>query len=110
MKTYSVIPNDKWYDGFDEGTELMILDEFSPKWKLPLYQLNRLIDGSTVPLPQRGVPPYIKKPAQNIPCLILSNYSPEECFGKEEEVALQALLSRIKVVVVPEGHFIKVFQ
>lgn len=110
LKVYCVIPNDKWYDGFDEDTEMMIFDEFGPEWKLPLFQLNRLIDGSTVPLPQRGVPPFIKKATQNIPCLILSNYSPEECFPNVSEVAMQALLSRLTIVVVPEGEFIKVFE
>jgi len=61
--------------------------------------MNQLLSGDPMPLSRRGMPPVLKR--NILPVIILSNYSPHECYKTVADRAphkLDALLDRIKVV------------
>lgn len=82
---------DQWEDNrFD----LCVLDEF--KSQLPLHWLNSWLDGGIFQVKRKGIAPYPK--AQNIPTVILSNYTPEECYPNMDATALEALNGRLLII------------
>lgn len=95
-----------WWSGFSEDSQIAFFEEFNG-YKT-MSQLKQFLDGSTMGIPIKGerMPLYKKK---NIPCIILSNHSPEEVYRKaitEDFEKLAPILERIDVIEVKE--FIKI--
>ena len=95
-----MIPRDEdFMDEWENGTfDIAILDEFKAHKKI--QWLNSWLDGSLMPLRQKGRQTL---KSQNIPTLILSNYTLRECYHKkssESDVGLDALESRLSVIYI----------
>jgi len=101
IKFYFVPKNEKWYDGYAEDTyDCMVFDEFHAD--KPITELNQLLSGDPMPLSRRGLSPIIKR--NILPVMILSNYTPQECYSTvadRQPHKLEPLLDRIKVVTCP---------
>jgi len=87
----------------DDIYDLCIIDEY--KGQFPVYLLNNFLDGSEVRFHVKGGS-VIKR--QNIPTIIMSNYSPKECYPNVDDMALDALMTRIRVI--NPDTFISVFK
>jgi len=101
FKAYNVCDEDKWWSGFDQSHEIAFFEEFNGS--KTLSQMKTFLDGSEIPLAQKGEDPITKD--KNIPVIILSNMPPEEVYSKannEHPLSFQALLSRLKVIHVTE--------
>ncbi len=81
LNIYYVPMQEEFYDSYQDGQyDIIVLDEF--KGQKPITFLNALIDGQKVNLKQKGCQ-YLKK--QNLPVIILSNYTLAECYVKAVE-------------------------
>lgn len=91
-------PRDEaWWDSYEDGAfDLIVLDEFKSHKKIT--ELNPILSGDVVTLSRRRSAPYIKR--DNVPVIILSNFSPEECFHRVMPSQLAPLLSRLEFVEV----------
>ena len=101
FKPFNVCEEDKWWSGFDPSCEIAFFEEFNGH--KTLSQMKSFIEGSEVPLAQKGEEPIVKD--KNIPCIILSNMPPEEVYNKastEHPLSFQALITRLKVIHVTE--------
>lgn len=89
-----------WWDAYSDGAyDLIVLDEFHSQ--KTITQLNPILSGDPTPLSRRCSAPLTKR--DNLPVIIMSNYSPEECFSKVAANApskLAPLLDRLTVVNV----------
>jgi len=90
-------PTDEiWFDGYQDGVfDLIVLDEYNAQKKIT--QLNPILSGDRVPLSRRGMAPYIKRDI--LPVIIMSNHTPREAYHKAREASLQALESRLQLVI-----------
>jgi len=102
MKKYLAIytlPKSQYVDGYEEGRfDLVVVDEFKAHFTVQF--LNEFLQGSTMYLNQKGT--HCMKTA-NIPVIILSNFTLEECYSKKTPVELSALRSRLKIVEIGDG-------
>jgi len=91
-------PKDEhWWDGYEDGTyDLIVLDEFKSQKKIT--DLNPILSGDPVPLSRRRAAPYVKR--DNLPVIILSNFSPQECYHKCSPQQLAPLLDRLEFIEV----------
>jgi len=100
------IEGGQWWSGFSEESQIAFFEEFNG-YKT-MTQLKHFLDGSTMSIPIKGERiPLLKK--RNIPCIILSNHSPEEVYRKsisEDFEKLAPVLERVDVIEVKE--FIKI--
>lgn len=87
------------YDDFNAKFEMCVFDEFHIKNIPNIRTLNQFLDGQVMSVPCRYN--NVLK-AKNIPCLILSNYSPDQMF--RDSTALSAFKSRILYVEIEEGE------
>ena len=72
-----------------------MLDEF--RSQKMITDLNPILSGDPISLSRRGMAPVEKR--DKLPVIIMSNYTPEECFpNASEHGKLEPLLDRIKVV------------
>lgn len=96
------IPNGEDFCDFFENDKfkLAYIDEF--RADKTIGWLNRWLQGSITTLRVKGS--QVMK-VQNIPTIILSNFSPHEAYSKTEEAKLETLLSRLLVVKVTNIHF-----
>jgi len=68
--------NEDFYDFYsDEGTDLIVLDEF--KASKPIQVLNQWLDGQQLTVRVKGGQ---RMKLKNHPFIILSNYTLEECY------------------------------
>ncbi len=89
------MPYEGFYDVYhDDAYDLIVLDEF--KGQKTVQELNMWLQGSTMNVRRKGLPPLLKK--KNMPMMILSNYHPTSCFRNLDEMRLAPLLTRLKVV------------
>lgn len=99
LKLYSVVYETNWWDMFSEDAcDILVFDEY--KSQKPINFINRLADGYNVPLPRRGVRPYVLK--TRVPLLILTNFSWEESYPnvyQNTPVAIEAAQRRFNTVV-----------
>lgn len=90
--------DEKWWDGYeDDAYDLIVLDEFFTQ--KTITELNPILSGDPIPLSRRGSSPYVKR--QNLPVIILSNYTPEDCFTRvavNQPHKIAPLLDRLTVV------------
>lgn len=97
------IPNERFYDGYDNHFQLCVLDEFSGG--KTIQWLNRFLDGSKFTLAKKGSQ-YVK--VNNPPVIILSNLTLEECYAKAllyRPLCLAALKCRLEIVELEEPLF-----
>lgn len=82
----------KWDDAL---YDFAYIDEF--KGQLTVQFLNEFLQGSRMDLPGK----YViggKQKKKNLPCFILSNYTPEQVYHKKSTTDLAPLLSRLRVI------------
>lgn len=94
------MPQDEdYYDDYeDELYHLIALDEFNHQ--KTMQQLNRWLDGQVQSIKKKGKQ-YLKK--QNLPFIIVSNYSPEQVFPKLAQANLLApFITRLKIIEVKQ--------
>lgn len=106
LRIYNIPTDEDYYDDWEDGSyDLAVMDEF--KGHKTVQWLNRWLDGSMMPIKKKGAQ-YLKR--TNVPTIILSNYSPEECYHNALQkdarfsVALSALLSRMTCIAL-QSHF-----
>lgn len=87
------------YDDFNAKFEMCVFDEFHIKNIPNVRTLNQFLDGQVMSVPCRYN--NVLK-ARNIPCLFLSNYSPDQLF--KDSTALSAFKSRILYIEIEEGE------
>lgn len=89
---------DMWEDG---SYDLVVLDEFRGQKKLTF--MNEFLEGVPLCLRVKGSQ---RMKRQNIPVIICSNGNPKDCYRNMEEMWLEPLLERVKVVEV--NNFIRI--
>lgn len=97
---------EEFYDWWENGQyDLIALDEF--KGDIKFQALNDWAGGSTVPLRKKGAQS-LKK--DNTPIIILSNYSPGECYPKkfQDEKIWTTFMSRWLVIEVTAARPIEI--
>lgn len=105
LRVYRMPYDGKWYDSYEDGRyDIVVLDEFNGQKKI--QDLNFWLEGGPMMVPRRGQAPYAKK--DNLPVLILSNYTPFEAYNNCTEARLAPLLARLQVIELPEGAFIDI--
>jgi hypothetical protein len=93
------IPKSTFVDGYEDNRfDLAVMDEF--KAHLTVQFLNEFLQGSNMVLNQKGK---MASKRQNIPVIILSNFSLEECYSKKTNVELAALKCRLKIVEITDS-------
>lgn len=98
------VPNDgNWYDGYTDQYDFIYFDEF--KGHKTIQDMNRLVEGSPCPLPQRGTQPYVKK--KNLPVIVASNYGIQGVYQKADSIVVAALQSRFLEIEVPASDRIE---
>lgn len=97
------IPSEEFYDDYYDGMfKLTVLDEF--KATKTIQWLNQWLQGSPMPIRKKGSQS-IK--TDNLPVIILSNYSIEECYSKASHDKIESLKARLEIVSVSEFITIK---
>lgn len=109
LRVYLLPCDGHWFDGYADGAyDLIMCDEFDGG-ACKLATLLQLLEGTTMCLPRRNLPPSTK--AENLPMILFSNNTPEECFpevAKKSAARMDALIDRLEVVTVSEGERIDV--
>lgn len=105
LNIYYVPRDEEFYDEYEDGLyDLAVFDEFTNT--KTMQWMNAWLDGQVVYLRKKGGQ-ILKK--QNIPTIVLSNYTLEQNYRKLYEASkLEPLLSRFKIIEVTE--FIAIFQ
>lgn len=89
-------------DMYENGTyDLVVFDEYHGQRRMTW--LNWFLQGGTMPIHRRYES--VNK-TENLPVIILSNYTPQECYKNMSEEQLAPLLARLKIVVLTQ--FIKI--
>jgi len=97
--------DEKWWDGYSDGCyDLIVLDEY--RAQKMITELNPILSGDPTPLSRRNAPPLVKR--DNLPVIILSNFSPMEAYHKVQMSQLHPLLDRLQFIEVPEGGLIRI--
>jgi len=99
--------DEKWWDGYADGAfGLIVLDEY--RSQKMITELNPVLSGDPTPLSRRNAAPLVKRDI--LPVMILSNFSPEECYHKAQPSQLAPLLDRLEIVTVPYGEVIRIAE
>ena len=97
-RTYFVPLEESFYDEyFDERVDLCVFDEY--KAHKTITFMNSFLQGMC-PIRKKGTQ-YMKR--SNPPCIITSNFSPEECYKKSDDMSLRALRERLQVIYLPRS-------
>jgi len=94
LKGFQIPTNNDFARWDDNLYDFAYIDEF--KGQLTIQFLNEFLQGSIMHLPGK----YViggKVKNKNVPCFILSNYSPQQCYHKKSELDLQPLLARLNI-------------
>lgn len=102
FRVYHIPNGEDFYDFFEDNSyDIAVLDEFRGCDK-PITWMNQWLQGSKLTLRKKGSQ-YVKH--HNIPTIVLSNYSPTECYSKSSPGAIATLLSRLDIFFVKDIHF-----
>ncbi len=94
-RTY-LMPHEDFYDLYEDGKyDLVILDEF--KATKTVQFLNEFLQGSAMSLRKKGTQ---AEKNDNLPVIVLSNYSLEECYCNVDNAKLDTLKCRFLEVYV----------
>lgn len=95
-----IVPYDAdWMDGYTDDYDLIVFDEYHAH--KPITWLNSFVEGVKFPLRRRGMLPFTKR--KNIPVIVFSNYSMNECYkhaNEQNSLGLVALHERFEEVEV----------
>lgn len=95
LSVYYWPTGESWWDSYsDQAYDLIVLDEFKAQKKIT--DLNPILSGDRYPLSRRSAPPLVKH--DNLPVIILSNFTPIEVYHKATLQALNPLLDRLIVI------------
>jgi len=98
VRVYFLPLDEGFYSGWSNSTyDLVVLDEY--KGQKSITWLNQFLQGSQMSIAVKGSQ-RLKK--DNVPVIILSNFSPRDCYWKATLQALAPLLTRLKVVEVDQ--------
>lgn len=101
LSVYDIPQGEDFYDYYEDNVyDLAVLDEF--KANKTVQWLNMWLQGFPMTIRKKGCQ-VIKK--QNLPTIILSNFSVEECYSKKIYQQLEPLLRRLKVVSIDAPLF-----
>lgn len=90
------IPTNNDFAKWDDSLyDFAYIDEF--KGQLTIQFLNEFLQGSRMDLPGKYVVGGSEK-RRNLPCFILSNYTPEQVYHKKNASDLAPLMSRLRVI------------
>lgn len=96
LSVYWMPTLENFYDTYDDGAyDLVVLDEFRAQKRI--QELNLWLQGGVMPVRKKGGQG-LKR--DNVPMIILSNFSPEECYSKSGPSALAPLNARLEVIEV----------
>lgn len=90
--------NEVYHNGYNDRIDIVVWDEVMPSSCPTLSLLNTMADGYKVALPVKQGPPTLKN--VNQPCLVCSNYRPEEIYTKVPPQGMAALRARFRVLEV----------
>lgn len=107
LSVYYWPKDEHWWDGYsDKAFDLIVLDEFRSQKKIT--ELNPILSGDPTPLSRRSAAPLVKR--DNLPVIILSNFTPQECFHKCQPAQLAPLLDRLLIVAAPDNHKLRFIE
>jgi hypothetical protein len=96
LSVYLMPTTEEFYDHYSDDYDLVVLDEF--KGQKTIQFLNEFLQGSSMPIRKKGSQGLKNK---NLPVIILSNYTLEECYRKaNEDGRLDSLRARLTQVEV----------
>jgi len=96
LSVYPIPMTEEFYDQYSDDYDLVVLDEF--KGQKTIQWLNEFLQGSTMNIRKKGSQSLKKK---NLPVIILSNYTLEECYPKANaDGRLDSLRARLEIVEV----------
>lgn len=98
LRTYFVPTGEDFYDHYDDSRyDLIVIDEF--KSQKTIQWMNMFLDGSVMPLKQKGKQVVKEK---NLPVIVLSNYSLRDAYHRCEDTRLETLERRFEIVELTE--------
>lgn len=103
MKTFFCTSMEHFFNGLDQTYQLIVFDEFHGQQTITF--MNQFVDGQHMVVPLKGSQ-YHKN--NNPPVIILSNYSPRQCYPKVAESNpdhLDAFVRRFLVIELTEPVF-----
>lgn len=96
LSVYYWPKDEEWMDGYSDGAyDLMLLDEFRAQKRITT--LNPILSGDPTPISKRNMAPTVKRDI--LPVIILSNFTPHECFHNCTAAQLAPLLDRLDVII-----------
>lgn len=96
LSVYLMPTTEEFYDHYSDDYDLVVLDEF--KGQKTIQFLNEFLQGSSMSIRKKGSQGLKKK---NLPVIILSNYSLEECYPKANaDGRLDSLRARLEICEV----------
>lgn len=98
VRVYILPLHEDFYDFYDDDDyDLAVMDEF--RGHKTIQWMNLWCQGGTNNLRKKGSQILKKK---QIPTIIISNFSLEECYSKVEDSRLETLRRRLEIVHVTE--------
>lgn len=91
--TYYPPMDEEFYDGYHDGCDLIIFDEFKAQKRITF--LNQFLQGAPMTLRIKGAQVMKRK---NHPVMIFSNFSLEQCYTHAPQVAIDSLKERLEVI------------
>lgn len=94
LRIYDV-PFEEFQDDYsDTDYDMAVFDEFQG-WQKTVTFMNQFLEGNPMYLRKKGAQIYKKA---NLPCIILSNFSPREAYPHVPNIQMEALESRLQIV------------
>ena len=91
-------------DGFDPALfDLIVFDEFRGQKKITW--MNSFVQGGTVPVRIKGSRGVKITDRDNLPVIVLSNYSIAECYHKADSIAVSTIKSRFDECQIIEDSY-----
>ena len=104
LRIYVVCLEEDFMDGFDPMEyDLIVFDEFKGQKKITW--MNSFVQGGTVPVRIKGSRAIKISQRDNLPCLVLSNYSIAECYHKADSTAVRTIQARFEEVQILEDDY-----
>lgn len=95
LRIYMMPMSEDWYCLYnDRDYDLIVFDEFRSQKTITF--MNTWVDGSHVPYKIKGGIAGIKK--KNLPVIVLSNYTVDECYSRSTATALDTFKGRYEIV------------
>lgn len=92
------VPKEDFYDFYDDTkVDVAVLDEF--RSEKPITWMNAFLDGQMMNIRQKGKQTIKRK---NIPCIVLSNLAPSDCYRGVEVPVRVAFESRFVTVALSQ--------